>query len=180
LALSGVGFDFALATSGASSQTIANGQTADYKLSITPLDGSQGVFTFQCGTLPAYSSCSFNPSSVGVTANNSGYEVVEIATGLSSTSARTGPHSAWPVLPLACVLVLAPFALTWRRRALLLVAVLAIVAGGVSSCNSSGVILGGQGGGGGSGITGAGTYSIPVTATSNGIQHQITVTLIVD
>jgi hypothetical protein len=76
--------------------------------------------------------------------------------------------------------VLLPFALARRRRALLLIALLAILTGGVSSCSHS------SGGSStvttttGTGITTPATYSIPVTATSNGVSHQITLTLIVD
>jgi hypothetical protein len=181
--LSGMGFDFSLAPSGSSTQTVANGQTADYQLSITPLLGSQGVFTFQCGSLPPYSSCIFNPASEGIAANSSGYEVVEIATGVTPTSARSSRNFAWPVLPLACGLALLPFAgfaSARRRRALLLIALLAILAGGVSSCTESNVVLTEPPPGSGPGLTPTGTYSIPVTATSNGVQHQVTLTLTVD
>jgi hypothetical protein len=178
--LSGMGFDFSLAPSGSSSQTIANGQTADYKLVIAPLLGSQGVFTFQCSSLPPYASCTFNPTSEGIPANLSGNLVVEIATGLSQTSARSSRPSPWPVLPMLCGLVLVPFGLRRRRNVLLLVALLAILAGGVSSCATSGVISTGNVPSTGSGITSPGTFPVVVTATSNGVQHQVTLTLIVD
>jgi hypothetical protein len=180
--LSGTGFDFSMTPSGSSSQTIANGQTADYKLVITPLLGSQGVFTFQCSSLPPNSACTFNPASEGIPANVSGNEVVEIATGLTETTAHASQPPSWPVVPLACGLILAPFALRRGRRVLLLVAMLAILAGGVTSCTSSGVILGGTppGSGSGPGITAPGTFPVVVTATSSGVQHQVTLTLIVD
>jgi hypothetical protein len=180
VALSGTGFDFSVAASGSSSQTVANGQTASYQLLITPLLGSQGAFSIQCGTLPAYSSCTFNPTSPSVSTSVPLYQEVQIATGLSTSSARLSRPSAWPVLPLACGLVLLPLALKRRHTGLLLIAALAILAGGISGCASSG------GGtlqlppGSGSGITPAGTYSIPVTVSSNGVQHQFTLTLIVD
>jgi hypothetical protein len=180
--LSGMGFDFAITPSGSSSQTIANGQTADFKLVITPLLGSQGVFTFQCGSLPPYSACIFNPASEGIPANIPGDEVVEIVTGLANTTANSSRPSTWPVTPLACGLILVPFALKRRRRTLRLVALLAILAGGVTSCTSSNVIMGGTapGSGSGPGITAPGTFPVVVTATANGVQHQVTLTLIVD
>jgi zona occludens toxin (predicted ATPase) len=83
---------------------------------------------------------------------------------------------------MACGLLLAPFALWRDRKALLLVALLAILMGGVSSCTTSGVFSGGTvpGSGSGSGNTAAGTYPVVVTATSNGVQRQVTLTLIVD
>jgi hypothetical protein len=191
--LSGMGFDFAIEPSGTSSQTIANGQTADYNLSITPLNGSQGVFTFQCSTRPPYAACTFNPASEGIAASLTGNVVVQIATGLTTASIHSSPPLRWPALPLACGLALAPFALRRRRKALLLAALLVIILSGVSSCTSSGGTSGGNGPGGGSGggtctsscgsgpgNTAAGTYPVVVTATSNGVQHQATFTLIVD
>jgi hypothetical protein len=189
-----MGFDFAVCFGNtvtpcvtSSNQTVANGQIADYTLLIAPLNGSgsglNDAFTFQCGTLPSYSSCTFNPTSEKIPANTTGNVVVEIATGLKTQStARSSPPAAWPLLPLACGLAFLPFVpFTWRRRrALMMMAVLAILAGGVSSCTSSSIIRGGKGSASGPGITPAGSYPVLVTATSNGVQHQITLTLTVD
>jgi hypothetical protein len=180
--LSGVGFDFALVPSGSASQTVANGQTAYYKLLITPLNGSQGVFNFSCSSLPPYAACTFNPASEGIPANTTGNVVVQIATGLTTASINPATPFMWHALPLASGLLLAPIALRWRRKALLLVALLVILVWGVSSCTSSGIIPGGKvpGGGSGPGNTAAGTYSVVVTATSNNVPRQVTLTLIVD
>jgi hypothetical protein len=180
VSLAGRGFDFALTPSGSSSQTISNGQIADYELLITPLLGSYGAFTFQCSSLPPHSACTFNPATEGIPANTTGNVVVQIATGLTTASLHPMSPLAWPALPLACGLVLAPFALARRRKALWLVALLVIFAGSVTSCTSSGVISGGTVPGSGSGITSAGTFPVVVTATSNGVQHQVTLTLVVD
>jgi hypothetical protein len=191
MSLSGTGFDFAVVPAGSSTQTVANGQTAYYNLTIcgvegcssaTPGLGSQSAFNFQCGSLPAYSSCAFNPASEIVSAGTTVNVTVQIATGLTTASVNDSPPLSWPALPLACGLLLAPFALRRGRKALLLVALLAILMGGVSSCTSSGILSGGTipGSGSGSGITAAGTYPVMVTATSNGVQHQVNLTLIVD
>jgi hypothetical protein len=191
MTLSGTGFDFAVAPAGSSTQIVANGQTAYYTLSIcgaggcsssTPGLGSQGAFTFQCGSLPAYSACTFNPASEIVPAGTTVNVTVQIATGMTTASVHYAPPLSWPALPMACGLLLAPFALWRGRKALLLVALLAILMGGVSSCTSSGVFSGGTvpGSGSGSGNTAAGTYPVVVTATSNGVQRQVTLTLIVD
>jgi hypothetical protein len=181
VALSGTGFDFAIAASGTSSQTIANGQTASYVLTITPSNGLAGAFTFACGTVPSYSACSFNPATESIAAGVTGSVTVQIATGqgarLESQPLGPGGRS----VPLFCGLVLLPLA--WRRRkALWLVVLLAIMVGGASGCSGSG---GGGGGGGGGGtgsshITPAGAYAIPVTMTSSGVQHSFTLTLVVD
>jgi hypothetical protein len=177
--LSGMGFDFTVAASGPASETVANGQTADFKLVIVPLNGSQGAFSLQCGSLPPYSACTFDPASEGVAANSTGYEVVEISTGLAETTSSASAPIPWRRIPLACGLLLLPLALKRRRRALLVVALLAVLAGGVTSCTAS---SGGSGGISrtGSGITPAGTYSVPVTVQSNGVSHRTTLTLTVD
>jgi len=182
ISLTGRGFDFAMMPSGSSTQTITDGQTANYTLSIAPLGGSQGVFTFQCSGLPPNSACTFNPASIGIAANGSSNVTVEIATGLTIPSASLSRPVAWPVLPLACGLALLPFALRRRRRALLLAALLAALIGGISSCTESGGSLGltTPPPPTSTGITPAASYSIPVTATSNGVQHQVLLTLIVD
>jgi hypothetical protein len=180
LALSGTGFDFTVTLAGSSSQTIANGQVAYFHLTIAPLDGLPGSYTLTYGSLPSYSSCTFNPTSPTASSTASVYETVAISTGLSTSSARVERRSAWPALPLLCGGLLLPLALWRRRKALLLVALLAVLTGGVSSCTSSNVGRSTNPNGGGSGITTAGSYSIPVTVTSNGVSHQVTLTLTVD
>jgi hypothetical protein len=176
--LSGMGLDFTLAVLGSASKTVAGGQTASYTLTITPLNGSGGTFTFACGALPANALCLFNPTTEtlsGITGN----VTVEISTGKASAQLM-GP-AVWRVLPLACGLVLLPLGWRRRRKALLLVALLSILAGGISSCTSSGGGSGGgSGGSSGSGPTPAGTYSIPVTAASGNVEHSVTLTLTVD
>jgi hypothetical protein len=59
------------------------------------------------------------------------------------------------------------------------VVLLAFLVGGVVSCTISGG-GGSTGPGSGGGKTPAGTYSIPVTVTSMGVSHSVTVTLVVD
>ena len=178
--LSGMGFDFAISSSGPASQTVASGQTANYKLTVVPLNGSQGAFTFKCGLLPPNVQCSFNPASMGVTARATGIVQVQVATGLSQTTVGFKYGGGWRLLPLACGLVLLP--LGWRRRRsfLLLIALLTVLAGGVSSCTASGGGLTGLIPRTGPGITPVGTFSIPVSALSGGIEHKVTLTLTVD
>ena len=179
--LAGMGFDFTVTASGSTSQTVSSGQTASYTLVITPLSGSQGAFTFQCGTLPSNALCLFNPTTETLGAGVTGNVAVEISTGKSGSAAVSMVPAGWRFLPLACGLVLLPLGWKRRRAALLLGALLAILAGGVCSCA-------GSGGGSSSsttpvstpGSTPTGTYSIPVTVLSNGVQHSLTVKLIVD
>jgi len=144
--------------------------------------GAQGTFTFACGTLPANAICVFNPASETLNAGVTGNVTVGISVGKAATSARLNGTAAWNLVPAACVLLLLPLGWTRRRRVLLGCLVLAVLVGGVSSCTSSGGGSGGGGGstgGGGSGATPSGTYSVPVNVTSAGVQHSLTVTLIV-
>ncbi len=90
VALSGTGFDFTLAFTGPSSQTVTSGQQADYTLVITPA-GSSGTFSFACGTLPSNALCLFNPTSETLSAGVEGNVVVEISTGSGSTARLEKP-----------------------------------------------------------------------------------------
>jgi hypothetical protein len=178
-----MGFDFSLVPTGIASQTISNGQTAYFSIAITPLNGSQGLFAFQCGLLPPSSSCTFSPSTEAVAANTNGTVVVAIATGLTQSTARSSRPTAWPVLPLLCGLLLAPFALARRvrRRGILVcIALLAILPACASGCAEAASGLGTGTSTGNNGITPPATYTIPITATSNGVSHQVTLTLTVD
>ncbi len=205
VALSGTGFDFSLAFNGPSSQTVTSGQQANYTLVISPA-GSSGTFSFACGTLPSNSLCLFNPTSETLGAGVEGNVVVEISTGSGSTARlekpgarleepgpdkpgldKSGPgRTAFRrALPMACGLLLLPIAICKRRKIMLLVALLAIMTGGITSCVSAGLSngsggSGGSGGQGGGSGTPAGTYTIPVTVSSNGISQQVNVSLTVD
>jgi len=181
IALAGTGFDFAVATSGSNSQTVAAGLTAYYTATINPANGASGAFSFSCGTLPANALCLFNPATTTVNAGATGSVTVEISTG-AFTSARAERPAEWTAVPLACGLLVLPLALRRRRKAFWMALLLVlVVAGAATGCTSSGgLIKSGSSGSGDSGGTPAGTYSIPVTVTSTGVSHTVTVTLTVD
>jgi hypothetical protein len=184
VALSGIGFDFAAAVSGSSTFTVAAGQTANYTLAINPANGAGGMFTYNCGALPANSQCVFNPATTTISAGATGNMAVAISTGKAGTASLESP-APWRVIPMTCGLLLLPLVLVRRRKSLLLLVLLAVMASVASSCSSSG---GGAGGGTGGGTGGSGggfatppgTYSIPVTITSTGVSHAVTITLTVD
>jgi hypothetical protein len=175
--LTGTGFSFTVAAVGSSSQTVANGQTADYTLAITPQGGGQGSFSFSCGSLPDHAVCVFNPGNE--TLSGAGNEIVEIETGVASAELPPRRIFSWTGLPLLCGFLPLAWRLRRVRRRLLMGALLVLLVGGLSHCSSSG---GGSGGGasGGSGSTPAGTYAVPVTVSANGVMQNITLTLIVD
>ncbi|MGA2046983.1 MAG: choice-of-anchor D domain-containing protein [Terracidiphilus sp.] len=184
--LQGMGYDFTLAISGPNTQSVASGQSASYTVELTPLSGSSGSFTFGCGTLPSKAVCSFNPTAETVNAGATGDVKVNISTGSATTSTRSRGPRIWDALPLLCAFILLP--LGWKsRRRLLRVTALFFLSGVCFILSSCGTVSGGIGGGGGSGggsggsgSTPSGTYPIQVNATSNGVQHSITVTLTVD
>jgi hypothetical protein len=185
LPLHGVGFDFTVSASGSTSQTVISGQTANFPLSFTLVDQTkEAVLAVSCNTappFPPYATCAFNPSAnPKVPAGSDGNATVMIATGQAQTAARAGGWTRFHALPLACGLLLLPFALGKRRRALLLAVLLVILAGGVSSCTSSSVFSGGGTPRTGPGITPSATYKIPVDVVSNNVTHTIVLTLIVD
>jgi hypothetical protein len=62
----------------------------------------------------------------------------------------------------------------------MLIALLAMLVGGVSSCTESSVGVPLPGPRTGPGLSPAGSYSIPVTVSSNGVAHTVTLTLTVD
>jgi hypothetical protein len=129
--------------------------------------------------------CVFNPATEALNPGVTGNVTVEISTGQSVAVARSNRPLGWGAIPVVCGLLLLPLGWCRRRRSLWMGAVLAILMGGVSSCASSG---GGSGGGPGGGAGGestanatpAGTYTIPVTVTSTGVQHSVNITLMVD
>jgi hypothetical protein len=149
------------------------------------MSGSAGTFTFSCGTLPANSSCTFNPTSESVAANATGSVTVKIATGNSSTSAQNSNHGQGRFSSRECMIAVGlfmfPFAFVRRQRGAFLVVTLIFCIFTCAGCASAG-------GSGSSappsnpanGNTPAGTYSIDVNATSNGLSHKTTLTLTVD
>lgn len=186
---SGSGFSFTVAFQGASSKTVAAGQTASYALLITPSGGS-GAFTFSCGTLPTGALCLFSPPAQNLNSGVQGNVLAEISTTSAQAAQSKGPEGSQPgsrrTLALVCGFFLLPFALR-RGRSIASLALLAVaLVFGLSSCTASGGGFGGgdctgsscsQGGGQG---TPAGTYTIPVTVRANGISQTVDVVLTVD
>ena len=183
IALQGTGFDFTIGVSGVSSQTVSSGLTASYTVVLTTLNGSQGTFALNCNALPANATCVFTPASPTVGSGATGNVTVQILTGTLAASVR-GERRGLPMAPLACGLVVMMLGWRGRRKALLLCGLVVLIATGVTSCTSAGTKSGGgpggDGGGGGTTSTPAGTYSVPVSATADGVQHSVTLTLVVD
>ncbi|MDR3740903.1 MAG: choice-of-anchor D domain-containing protein [Terracidiphilus sp.] len=175
-ALSGTGFDFTVIAP-SPAYTVASGQTATFNLTIAPVGGA-GTFTLSCGSLPSNSACSFNPTNQTIAAGTTGTVQLSIATGQTAAAIQPEPRPGWGQPLALCGLLLVPLAWRRRQRLLLLVVLLVAFAGGVTGCVASG-------GGGGTATgsknaTPAGTYTVQVTATSNGLAHSTTLKLTVD
>jgi hypothetical protein len=177
--MQGVGFDFSVMVSGSNTESVAEGLTANYTLVLMPLSGSSATFTFSCGALPANAVCGFSGASEVVSAGATGSVMVAVSTGSPTAAVREQRPRIWEFLPAACCLLLLRLGRKKRRKVWFSLLLLALMAGGVSSCTVSG---GGTGDAGHDipGTTPTGTYSILVTATSNGLSHSTPVILTVD
>ena len=176
-----MGFDFQATNSGAASQTVSSGQTATFQLTLVNSSGSAAAFSLKCGALPSYAVCLFNPSTTTVTANGTASVTLQITTSQTSSAATPLPVGRWLPLTPVFALVLLPMALRARRHRLVALLALPIaLACALTACSSSG------GGGGGAPptpnthTTPAGTYTIPVIVSSTGVQHTVSLTLVVD
>jgi len=139
------------------------------------------LFAPMTDTLGAMSDALDSSISIGaITVQPGGTGVIEVMTGGTATSAHSAGLSRWGLAPAVAGLILLPLA--WRRRKILMMAaLLGVLAGGVSSCTGSGGGSGGTPTGGqGNSNTPPGTYSIPVSVSSNGVVHKVTLTLTVD
>ena len=142
------------------------------------MNGSQGTFSLTCGSLPQGASCIFNPANPVLASGNQDSIAVEIAT--SQATARTREEGPGAVIPVLCGLLILPFSWRKRRKTVALAGLLAVLLASITSCTASSVGAGGGGGLGTGGSTPPGTYSIPVTATADCVQHTVTLTLTVD
>jgi len=175
-------FDFAINNNSAP-ETVTAGQTASYNLDVRPL-GNGSTFpasvTLLCSGLPALSTCSFTPGSVG-----SGSGDTNVVVNVRTTAAI--PASAQVIggslkYALAVSLVLLGFGGMKRAPRGKLLGVLFVVLMVVGLENGCGGASSGGGGGGGAGQPGtpAGNYTIVVTATSGSLSHSVQVNLTVN
>jgi hypothetical protein len=179
IALSGNGFSYTFAAQGASSVTIASGQTATYMLQLTPAAGSAGPVAFACGAAPSDSTCTVNPASLQLTSGVTASATVTITT-IAATRLDREPRPSGPLLFLAGCLPF-EFLLHIRRRPrsrLSAVILLALVffslgCGVTASGGSSGSTTKGTG-------TVPSTYNPVITATGDDVTQSVTLTLIVD
>ncbi len=182
IALSGNGFGYTLAAQGASSVTIASGQTASYMLQITPAVGSIGPVTLTCTAAPDNSTCTVDPATVQITSGVTASVTVSIATiAAASTKGESKPGGlpllAAGVFPIGLWLFMVPR--IRRRLPMVTLFLIALVSSGCG-VTSTGGSSGSSTNGGGSVGTVSATYSPVITATGPGVRQSVTLTLIVD
>ena len=168
--------------------TVQSGGSATAGFNLASLNGYNGTVTLTCTPSSSQITCSLSPATV--TVNGQGATTLTVKAAVSGASAKISPTSGrrgwlhgWPgggASALAfCILLVFPL----RRRRWIGFACLPILlaAAILSGCGGSGSTggVGGGGGGGGFNNTPAGTYTVLVTGTANGIVHSAQITVVV-
>ena len=179
--------DFVL-SSKPQSLTIAPGQTANYSILVTPQGGFNKQVSFSCSGAPLGSSCSVSPSVVTLDGVDSVSTTVTVKTTAQLGNAQgitTNRNLVEPAFRIATgvgisgvlfAIALCIFGTVSRRRIAPALIVLALAL--CISCGGGGGSNGGTNGGGGS--TPPGTYTITVRASSGSVNHNISLTLILN
>ena len=176
---SGVSLDFAIASPGSGTPSVAAsaGGQAVYPFVISPLGGTgmPGAVSLSVTGLPTAATAVFSPSTVSAGAATTNAILLVTLPTQSAAQPLRNPFGRG-ALPVALALLLLPFAGNWRKAAgrmnrmnwmiVLGLSSLAMIAG-MTGCSS-----------GGSGSS-AQTYTLTITATSGSLSHSTTATLIV-
>jgi hypothetical protein len=180
--------DFSLAAS-PSSMAITAGQSASWILAMTPSGGFSNSLSISCANLPPLSTCNLSPATLQADGAHTATSQISISTTARSLASfdlngpRTGrfrllPGSERLLPPLWASLLLVSFlglGLGRRRRGRAWLTLSVVLLSGVlwASC-------GGSGGGVSKPSTPAGTYQINIVAASGTLQHNTSVTLVVN
>jgi hypothetical protein len=164
--------------------TIHRGQTGKATFTVTPVGGFTSKITFACSGLPAYTTCSFSPTSVTPDGTNAAVtSTLTIATNVKTASTdaavQTGGSLSREKEALLALLLLGLPGLIWARRRIgrgggLLQLFILLLGGallGLASTLASGC--------GGSTNTPRGTETITVTASGGGSNQTARITLTV-
>jgi hypothetical protein len=177
------GADFSMSVSPGSA-TIFAGQSTNFTLSMTPLNGFNQMVNLTCTGEPPAASCSISPASVALNGTTATTATVTITTMrhtmLFPWLLRVRlPGSFKEVESIRMLLLVSAVLVAWsavrKRRFCIATTTAAVLA--LFSCVAC---VGSGGGGGGSTGTPTGIYSILVTGTSGSVVHGTTVTLTVE
>jgi hypothetical protein len=159
------------------SATVKSGTSASFNVSVTPINGFNGVVTFACFSSTGQIACAFNPTSTSVPPNGTATSVLTLTPSSQLGSVKTGRNQG--LLRTVAVCLILPVGIiltTWtrmRRAAILPVVAFGVLLGGLS--------CGGSNGGGTGGVGGRQSYSVTVqVASGNNVKPAGTITLIVN
>ena len=177
-------FSIAVATGGSALATVTAGQTASYKLQVSPSNGFTGTVTLTCSGAPNQASCTPAPSSPAVNGIATPFTVNVTTTAPSIAGLVVGGPASAPLsssigvlLGLVMLMVLIGTNLGMPRPQRALAPVLALIAlallsgCGGGSPNPAPTPMGG---------TPKGTYTLTVTGSSGGANRTISLTLTVN
>lgn len=158
--------------------SVKSGSTATGVVNLQSLSGFNGTVSLTCTPSSTQFSCAISPASVSL--NGAATATVTITANVPM-SAKVEGLPGWPgamsVLAVGVLLGFGKSRRRWRDAALVVVALVAI--GTASGCGGGGGASASGPNPPGSTATPAGTYSVLVTATANGIVHNVKLTAIV-
>jgi hypothetical protein len=145
------------------SLTIVHGSSGSVVITGTPVGGYTGTVTFTCGVLPAGASCTFAPSSLVFTGNNTAANTTLTFNTVTTVAALESLPGGTRMVPVLAALILLPLGFVRRSklsRSGIVFGLLALVSvaalGGCSSSPKGPTTI----------TTTAGTYTVPVTVTA--------------
>ena len=176
--------DFAVApaTGSLTSQTISAGQSAKFSLVVSPSGSFRGTVNLGCAITPVVTpapTCALSSSSVQISGSASPPVTVTVATTAPVTTGTVSQVNLRPgAMPFAWTVMLLGSGWLWLRTRgrlpglaapIMVLALASLIACGASGGPSSHTIPGTQ----------AGTYSATITASSGSLNHNMTLTVVV-
>jgi hypothetical protein len=190
-ALSGIGTDYSLSASPGAA-AVAAGESATFTLTVTPAGGFQGTVSFACAGAPPAASCSISPASLVMDGSNAADAKVTIMTkararSLPVAGPRSEPDSVRHLGPLFWLMALRLTARRIREVCRRLAATRLRPAFGLAGILLLAIFWTACGGGGGSvphppatDGTPAGTYTLTVSGTFDGVSRSTSIKLTVN
>jgi hypothetical protein len=173
------------APTGSGTATVPAGQPANFNLNVTPYGAFAGTITMSCTNLPANSACAFTPASFTLAATSTPVSLT--ITTQQTVRAALQPQresSSWSYSRSALAILLllpASFRRTRRRfgNAQLVLWLMVLFTGSLLFNGCAGSSNGSNAPVETIQKTPAGTYSVPVIASSGAVSHATNVTLVV-